>query len=146
LTYWSKYNKSYRSFSNDCTNFVSQAVRAGGWPQISGWYRSTNYWWYNSLNQTWTWVNAHYWALFTYYRPRANMARYISDMRVGDILEADWNADGDIDHAMVVTGKTSSDIYLTYHSNNTKNKPFRELLAGNKQAKWYGFLLYSSTN
>jgi hypothetical protein len=146
-TYWSSYNRSYRSFSpTDCTNFVSQAVRAGGWPDVPGWYRSTPYWWYNALNQTWTWVNAHYWALFTYNRPRGSIARYVSDLRVGDVLEADWDADGNIDHAMVVTAKTGTEVYLTYHSNNTKNKPFRELLASQPRAKWYGFLLASSVN
>lgn len=146
LKYWSSYNSSYRTFSpTDCTNFVSQSVRAGGWTDVSGFYRDTRYWWYNFFNQTWTWVNAHNWGVFTYNRPRATMASYVSDLRVGDILEADFNADGTIDHAMVVTTKSGSSIYLTYHSNNTKNKPFSEILAGNKNAKWYAFKLSSTS-
>lgn len=53
--YWKNYNPSYRSFKNkggDCTNFISQALRAGGWKDKPGWYRNANYWWYNSANQS----------------------------------------------------------------------------------------------
>lgn len=147
LQYWSSYNSSYRSFSpTDCTNFVSQAMRAGGWTDVSGWYQSASHWWYNSLNQTWSWVNADLWGDFTYNRPRGVIASYISDLRVGDVLEADWNADGTVDHAMIVTSKTSSDIFLTYHSNNQKDKPFSTILADNPGTVWYGYLLSSSFN
>lgn len=145
LQYWSNYNPSYRSFSpTDCTNFVSQAMRAGGWTDNLGWYQSSSNWWYNSSNQTWTWVNADMWGDFTYNYPRASIAAYVSDLRVGDVLEADWEGDGTIDHAMVVTSKSATDIYLTYHSNNQKDKPFSTILSGNPNAVWYGYLMYSS--
>jgi hypothetical protein len=32
------YNPEFWDFSNDCTNFVSQAMWAGGWPTSSGWW------------------------------------------------------------------------------------------------------------
>lgn len=59
-TYWQNYNPNYRDFSGsggDCTNFVSQALRAGGWTDVSGLYTNSNYWWYNSLNQTYSWTS-----------------------------------------------------------------------------------------
>lgn len=31
LKYWKNYNSKYRKFDNDCTNFISQAMDAGGW-------------------------------------------------------------------------------------------------------------------
>ena len=45
-------NRAYRYMGNakDCTNFVSQAMYAGGWRKINGYYRNDNVWWYNSLN------------------------------------------------------------------------------------------------
>lgn len=42
LRYWDVYNTNYRSFSDDCTNFISQALRAGGWQYDYGWYRSSS--------------------------------------------------------------------------------------------------------
>ena len=65
--YWSKYNPAYRNFSGkggDCTNFASQALRAGGWKDKAGWYKNANYWWYNNSNQTWSWTSVDYWATF----------------------------------------------------------------------------------
>lgn len=43
--YWNNYNKSYRDFSKnggDCTNFVSQALKAGGWQHKSGYYKNSS--------------------------------------------------------------------------------------------------------
>lgn len=141
------YNPYYRSFpGEDCTNFVSQAVRAGGWPDVTGQSVATSNWWYNAFTQSSTWVGAHNWMLFTYNRPRASMAAFVSDLRVGDILQADWMSDGTIDHSMVVTSKSGSEIYLTYHSNDTAGKSFSSIWAQNPNATWYGYLLSSSGN
>lgn len=90
-TYWQSYNPNYRRFDTygrggDCTNFVSQALRAGGWPDVTGWYQSTSAWWYNWLNQTYTWINAHYWCLFTYNRPRGFITNSDRNLLIGDIL------------------------------------------------------------
>ncbi|MBS4753237.1 amidase domain-containing protein [Nocardioides sp. zg-ZUI104] len=35
MKYALKPNKDYRTWSYDCTNFVSQAMRAGGWKEVS---------------------------------------------------------------------------------------------------------------
>lgn len=145
--YWSSYNPAYIKFSSDCTNFVSQAVRAGGWSLVSGWYRSSSVWWYEDFNQSWTWAGAENWFQFTKQRPRGYIAKYFSDMQPGDILQADWNKDGTIDHSMIVTKKDSSGtIYLTYHSSNTKDKSIKSLLTIYPTTKtaYYGWRLYSS--
>ena len=73
------------------------------------------------------------------------MATYFSDMLTGDILQADFGPtpDGNISHSMVVTSKdASNNIYLTYHTNNTKNRSINDLLAGNPGTRWYGLALY----
>ncbi len=146
-TYWKNYNPSYRKWSQDCTNFISQAVRYGRWPYVSGYYMSTSAWWYNSLNQSRTWVNAHYWWWFTYNRPRGYIASYISDMRVGDILQIDFDRDGYIDHSMVVTKRDSyGTIYLTYHTTNTLDKSFWDIYSQYPDADYYGWRLYTYVN
>ena len=151
--YWSNYNTSYRNFNNsgtqggDCTNFVSQAVLAGGWPQVSGWYRSDSVWWYNSFNQSWTWINAHRWYLFTRNRPRASALSNVSALVPGDILQIDFDRDGYIDHSTIVTKKDSSGrVYLTYHTNNTKDKSFWDFYSAYKNANYYAWRLSSNYN
>jgi hypothetical protein len=67
-TKWAKsHNPNYRDWikeEKDCTNFVSQALRAGGWRDDRGWYKSSSNWWYNFSNQTYTWTSADYWSRF----------------------------------------------------------------------------------
>ena len=145
--YWSSknYNPNYRRFNNnDCTNFVSQAVRAGGWRDVSGSSTSSSAWWYNSSTQSQTWTVAHSWYLFTRNRPRATLVKNVLDLQPGDILQADWTSDGIIDHAMVVTAKDSSMIYLTYHSNDTNNKAWAAINAAYPNETYYRWRLNSS--
>jgi hypothetical protein len=147
--YWRNYNPSYRNFSNsgsrggDCTNFVSQALRAGGWADVPGWYQSTSAWWYNRLNESYTWVNADLFFDFTRNRQRGSLARYFSDLEPGDILQADWDNNGDIDHTMIVTYKRGGELFLTYHTNDTKDKPLSVLRreAGNR-ASYYAWKMH----
>jgi hypothetical protein len=99
------YNPSYRSWSSDCTNFASQSVKAGGWVYDYGWYHDPHNWWYNFLNQTWTWVNAHYFWWFNYYSGRSYLVTSTCNLDLGDIVSADWNRDYYVDHQMIVTKK-----------------------------------------
>lgn len=151
--YWSNYNTSYRNFNNsgnrggDCTNFVSQAVLAGGWPQVLGWYRSNSVWWYNFSNQSWTWINAHRWYLFTRQRPRASALSNVSALVPGDILQVDFDRDGSIDHSIIVTRKDNrGTVYLTYHTNNTRDKPFWDFYSTHRNANYYAWRLSSNYN
>jgi hypothetical protein len=153
--YWgpndSNYNGAYRNFNNsgtqggDCTNFISQALRNGGWPDVTGFYRNTTAWWYNSLNQTWTWINAQYWWQFAWNRPRVDHAAYVNDLVPGDILQLDFNRDNSMDHSMIVTKKDGNgNIYLTYHTTNTRDRAFSDIYNSNPNAWYYGWILRSS--
>lgn len=138
-------NSAYRYFPGaDCTNFVSQSVRAGNWWMISGYYTYTTVWWYNSLNQSRTWINAHSWYTFTKNRPRGTIAQYFSNLRLGDILQMDFDRNGTIDHSMVVTYKSSTGvIYLSYHTTDTRNKSINTILSQYPSAAYYGWLIKS---
>ena len=143
-TYWDNYNSAYRTFDGhggDCTNFVSQAMRHGGWSDDLGWYRSTSNWWYNSSNQTWTWINVGYFFDFTNQSGRGSIAGHVSDLQIGDVLQVDFQSDGVKDHTMVVTAKSGSTIYLTYHSNDTHNKSIWDLTSSYPNATWWGWLM-----
>lgn len=146
-TYWSSYNSAYRAYDNDCTNFISQAVRAGGWPFDETGERTANdTWYYGSF--TWTtsysWAGAHNFNLFFAQSGRGWAATYFSDMIAGDLLQADFgpSPDGNISHTMIVTKKDSyGNIYLTYHSNNTRDRLLSDIQASNPGTSWYGLLM-----
>lgn len=141
-------NPDYRNYGdNDCSNFVSQSMRAGGWSDLTGVYLSDSYWWYNWANQTRTWteVNA-FWRFATGQRRGTQVASvscYCSPSNVswkqlsaGDVMQADWDSNGSWDHNMVITTKDSKgSIYLSYHSNNRRNFPIADFV-------WSGFSQY----
>lgn len=140
-------NPSYRSWSNDCTNFISQAVRAGNWFDVSGWYLSNSAWWYNFANQSRTWINAESWWWFTYNRPRGSIATYFSDMRIGDVLQLDFDRNNVVDHSMVVTKKDANGtIYLSYHTTDTRNKSINTILSQYPSAWYYGWKINYTIN
>jgi hypothetical protein len=146
-TYWSNYNSSYRAYSNDCTNFISQVVRAGGWPFDEVGERTTNNAWYYGLftwTTTYSWAGAHNFNLFFAQSGRGSSARYFSDLRTGDLLQADFgpSPDGNIEHSMIVTKKDSyGNLYLTYHTNNTRDRLLSDIRTANPGTNWYGLVL-----
>lgn len=133
-------NKSYKLYSLDCTNFVSQAMLAGGWRQVSyPWidYQSSSSWWYGGVpTSSWTWSSAEDFYRMTKALGRTTTARYVSDLRVGDLLQYKSNGATNMTHSMVVTSKSGTTVYLSYHTTNTKNKPFSQLSGLN--VTWFG--------
>ena len=138
LQYWDNYNPAYRGFGNDCTNFISQIMEAGGWDYDFGFYWDDTNWWYNSLNQTHSWAGAHNWGVFAQVNSqRTAPLDYVYQMLTTDVLQVNWDhpdenpdeADGNIDHTMIVTGiqgtpGAATEIYLTYHTTDRLNVAF----------------------
>lgn len=119
--YWSYYNPAYRSFAGkggDCTNFVSQALREGGWADKSGWYKSSDNWWYNETNQTWSWVNVDYLGTFARSSGRCTMLDNVWKLRVGDFLQVKAANATSKTHSMMVSYYSNNTPYFTYHSSN----------------------------
>lgn len=140
--YWSNYNPDYRSFSDrggDCTNFISQALNAGGWEHISGLYTDYRYWWYNSLNQTRSWINVDMWASFTLYRGRAYNLQYLDELGLSDILQMDFDGVDGKDHSMIVSYVSSGVAYLTYHTTNTLRRSVWSIYESYPTAVYYAF-------
>jgi len=109
------FNPEFDYWNNNCANFVSQVLHAGGW-SYDDWGvnpHSTKFWGPDLLgpagaSRTWTYSASQY----TYvkegaYTPLDN----IWNAKPGDLLYVDWDpdgkADGLIDHVMVVTGSAS---------------------------------------
>ncbi len=143
--WWNTANPAYRNWlpDNDCTNFVSQSLKNGGWQYTTRYPSSkwwTSAWWYASDDQTRAWTAADW--FYSFIPSRATLAPQTSDLRVGDVLQIDWTGDGSVDHATIVTKKDSNNrLYLTYHSNNRLDKPLSDIVAQYPKAKYYGWKL-----
>ena len=58
-------------------------------------------------------------------------------MLASDVLQLDFDRDGNISHSMIVTAVGSNgERYLTYHSNDHLNRPLTEILSAYPVA-WY---------
>lgn len=141
-------NSAYTSFSSDCTNFVSQALRTGGFRNTATTAVYGSQYWYYSTSSKYsnTWVNAH--ALYTRFDSGyENWVKWngMESVNYGDIVFADWDADNKVDHSMIVTGfKKRSDGLLdpvfSYHSTDRLDFPRSSVYnLGGSSAKYYRF-------
>jgi hypothetical protein len=142
-TYWQSYNPAWPSFAKkggDCTNFVSQALYAGGIamrpsPLYAGdaaWYmlQSKGRRWSNSLS----WINVQSQRAFLQSLGATEVASYYgvapgalvaSNAAQGDVVLYDWDNDGVYDHDSIVVasddlnpGGTPNWDLVDAHTNN----------------------------
>lgn len=137
MKYWQQHNPAYRSIPDNCTNFVSQALSAGGWSQTGGLvYTSNSEWWYNGLLpvQTYTWVNAEDLYQFGFFNSnRFVMNQYPEPYLAGDIAFFQWHTElsDKMDHAAVLTFVDASGMpYFTENTNDHVNKSVVAMMAG----------------
>jgi hypothetical protein len=124
-------NASYPRDGNDCTNFVSQAVSAGGWAMAGGscsdrkddsaWWYGDSQCWYPGVHRSYTWGGAQNFYNFAASSGRAKAAANISDLAEGDVLQVAHG--GHVGHTTMVTGKTGGNLLLSYHTNDTLDLP-----------------------
>lgn len=106
-------NPSYKDYgSNDCTNFVSQAVNWGGIPRSSTWTQYTNPWinvigFYNYMRS----------AGYTYGGDSS------SSSRLGDVIQLYNSGKGTWSHTVIITGRSGSGWLYSGHSNNRLDYP-----------------------
>lgn len=126
--YWYDYNPTYRSFSSDCTNFASQALRHGGWEYVNGNYRDSNYWWYGAINQSWSWTGVEYLGNFALSSGRCYMLNSVWNLGVGDILQVKSAGSSERNHTMMVSYRSDGVPYFTYHSNSRYRRSLYQVL------------------
>ncbi len=173
------YNSYYVAQTNDCTNFASQCLKAGGWQMTddsaTGFFDgvtaiSEDSWYYlkstnpitqtehNSWSSTWTLVDQvwpkdglrEYTTEHAFVHENvtasavANVLARIWGVGKGDVIQIDFNGDGDYDHSVIVTeaftvyvyGEPKTDVVLcTYHTNDTLMKSFADIIDGFSNAK-----------
>ncbi|MCM1398958.1 MAG: leucine-rich repeat protein [Clostridium sp.] len=117
------YNKAYSYYAgNDCANFVSQCLVAGGLQTDSTWYKYSQ-----------SWNRADY--LYEWFKGKAEYKNLIvknpsaSQVKIGDPIFYVWGTEdlsktnpNDIDHAGICTGYDSNgNPLVSAHSSNRKN-------------------------
>lgn len=133
-----KRNPYYNTgWTNDCTNFASQAVYAGGKamnkpsPLPNGVTESTSRWYSERIMEP----EAYYWKestswirvvdFYSYWSSRAAsvkdyapsaIAQLKADAVVGDIIQLAPSTGGARTHSMVVTKKENGKVFVTYHT------------------------------
>jgi hypothetical protein len=150
-TYAEKFNPQYRIYRNgpheaDCTNFVSQAMVAGGWQSALGFYKSDKSWWYAPSGlwprESLSWANANKFIRFALSQHRVRTVQHLATLVPGDLIAIDFDPDNGngFDHIMFVSKKDGkNELYLTSRSFNIKDKLLSVLRAKHKTAVFYGF-------
>jgi hypothetical protein len=130
---------------NDCTNFVSQCLYAGGASQIgheSGPYSSTS-WYYEDFflsKPSYTWGGAQ--NFYNFWSWRVGVKSYASSVEAGDPISIDFDGDGSIDHTVIVTRLGTTGNYATaYITQHTYDK-FEEKSVKNLYDSGYTIYIY----
>ncbi|MFF7314724.1 amidase domain-containing protein [Streptomyces sp. NPDC008137] len=142
--HWNVYNKDYPDFSGrgaggDCTNFVSQSLKAGGWKHAPGYVYDYTKWFGNAEIQSHSFVGVNEWSWFAQNSKRTKPLANVYQLEVGDVLQMDFDRDGSKDHTMIVTSKSRGVPYLTYHSTNTLRRSVASLVASDPNAYYYAY-------
>ncbi|MFH8409398.1 amidase domain-containing protein [Streptomyces sp. NPDC018019] len=141
--YWRNYNPEYRKFNaagGDCTNFLSQALKAGGWKAEGGSASDYRKWWYDADYQSDSWVGANEWSWYALNSKRVTSLANVYQMDIGDVMQMDFDGDGSKDHSMMTTYRSSYGVpYLTYHSTNTYRKSVASIIASYPDAVFYAY-------
>jgi len=131
--WWNQENPSYVAVGDDCTNFISQCLRAGHLPMSKFDNRSRG-WWYRdetTLQQegwSYSWAVSN--ALFTYLitAVKAETTDSADKLRMGDIIFYDWDGRGTFHHSTIVTDfDAKGNPLVNAHTDNSFRRPYRYL-------------------
>lgn len=119
---------------NDCVNFTSQTLLARGWVE-------DDEWWFDESGDPWShadaWISST--AFMEYLEEHPERATALTDdqrdeVKVGDVVQFDWDDSGDRDHTGVVTSVETGDDGTT-----------RILYAGHTDPTWDRSVDYAIT-
>jgi len=104
MRWWNKRNPAFLSFEDNCTNFISQCLYAGGLPME---FRENpeQGWWIKKDRWSYSWSVAHSlrWYLSTI--PFLKQVNTAKELELGDLISYSWNGNNVWNHFTIVTGK-----------------------------------------
>ena len=117
-------NPAFNSYTNDCTNFVSQILFAGGMKMDGSWYSN-----YNGTSNSWKLVVD----LYNYWSPKKqthsswSKTTIIQQSKAGDVIQFRKTDGTRYSHAMFVYEKSNGTIYLSGHTNDYLKRNFKNI-------------------
>ncbi len=103
----------------DCTNFASQILYAGGVAMDMYNNPSKGWWWKAQNNTSISWINAN--TFKNYMGSRYNTKHWkqlVNSVSDGDFIGVDYNQDGKVDHIGFVYQKGHDGLKIAQHSTN----------------------------
>lgn len=112
--------------ANDCVNFASQVLRARGWTDTANWFN------HGGWDVGSAWVSST--ALKNFIAARPARATALTDaqrasVKIGDVVQFDWDKTGDRDHTAIISKKTvDADGHVNlYYVAHTDHVQFRSV-------------------
>ncbi|NEU31419.1 amidase domain-containing protein [bacterium LRH843] len=108
--WWNDHNPAYQKFTDNCTNFISQCLRAGGVP-MTGYPNRGKGWWYQGGNWSLSWSVAHSFRWYLNGSPvglHTEERQGASELEAGDIICYDFDGDGRWQHSTIVVAKDAN--------------------------------------
>jgi hypothetical protein len=120
--WWNDYNPAYKKFEVDCTNFISQCMRAGGAPMRGMPNRSKGWWMGKTWSYSWSVANSLRWYLTSSkVGLRAKEVKSPGELLLGDVICYDFEGDGRYNHNTIVTAKDAYGMPLVNaHTTNSR--------------------------
>ncbi|MCP8969341.1 amidase domain-containing protein [Ectobacillus ponti] len=123
--WWNGRNPAYKNFQDNCTNFISQCLRAGTAP-MNGYPNAGRGWWQQNSQWSWSWAvaNSFYWYLSgSSVGLRAQRMERPEDLLLGDVIAYDFENDGRWNHTTIVTAKDANGMPLVNaHSADSRRR------------------------
>lgn len=121
--WWNSYNPAYHQFEVDCTNYISQCVRAGGAP-MRGYPNRGNGWWMQNNSWSYSWSVANAFPRYLEASKQGLKAKVVSDvsqLKLGDVICYDFEGDGKYNHTTIVTAKDENgEPLVNAHTYNSR--------------------------
>ncbi|MFK3938658.1 amidase domain-containing protein [Alkalihalobacillus sp. NPDC078783] len=105
--WWNDYNPEYNRFTDNCTNFISQCLYAGGSPMNRTGQKSKG-WWTDGASWSLSWSVAHSlrWYLSGSSQGlKGEEKETASELEPGDVICYDFTGDGRWQHTTIVVAK-----------------------------------------
>lgn len=141
--WWNGANPEYRYFEgNDCTNFISQCLFAGGMPMESTGRRDAG-WWYTGGNSpaadwSFSWTVAHSLRWYLAQGHRAAEASSPMQLKIGDVISYDWTGDEVWEHStMVVAHAPDGTPLVNAHTWSAWRQPWHYRTTAATQHKFW---------
>ncbi|TDQ35433.1 amidase domain-containing protein [Aureibacillus halotolerans] len=121
--WWNSYNPAYREFEVDCTNYISQCLRAGGAP-MRGQPNRGKGWWYSGSSWSYSWAVAHSLRWYLSGSTAGLQGEEVAsplDLQLGDVICYDFEGDGRWNHNTIVTAfDENGEPLVNAHTSNSR--------------------------